>query len=132
MGNAVRFILRAGRETSIITAMKRRANWLGWSLHFMVGLVVGAFVGVFFVMPDWGAPTGCFAPHLVPYWLMGTSLFVGGLASEYGDRLWPVGEHIIPPDAPRHNQVSLFCSLAAGTAGAVLMVYAVGRNLGWV
>jgi hypothetical protein len=111
--------------------MKRQGNWLAWSLQFIVGLVIGGFVGLRILLRR-GIPMFWLSPNLVPYFLAGASLLGGGIASHYGDRLWLGAGYIIPNESPNQSDLSNNCSLVAGAAGVSLMVFAICRNLGWV
>ena len=111
--------------------MKRRANWLAWSLQFIFGLVIGGLVGVGVLMRRNSVNLFWMSPNLVPYFLIGAALLGAGLASHYGDRLW-LDDYIIPQESPKQSNLSRNCSFLAGAVGVGLMVYAVCRDFGWV
>jgi hypothetical protein len=110
--------------------MNRQANWLSWSLQFIIGLVVGGLGGLWLLMRR-GYSMFWLSPNLVPHFIAGASLLGGGLASYYGDRLW-LDDYIIPQEPPEQSDLSKNLSLLAGCAGVGLMLFAVLRYFGWI
>lgn len=98
----------------------RQADWLAWSLQYLVGLAVGAVIGI--------ASTGrrhnltLLAPDLLCPAMGGAALLFAGLASLIGDRLWIGSSYkFIPPDAPKHSLLSRVLSFLSMGAGAALI-----------
>jgi hypothetical protein len=98
----------------------RPADWLAWSLQYLLGLIVGAVIGV--------ASTGrrhtlsLLAPDLLFPAMGGAALLVAGLASLLGDQLWMGSlNKVIPQDAPSHSPLSKALSFLSMGVGAVLI-----------
>lgn len=101
--------------------MKKNADWMAWSLQFIVGLVVGAILGL----------RALREPELIPrqgaaFFILGTALIGGALASIYGDQLW-IGEsyRVIPPDAPEQSGTSRTVSMIIALTGGLCLLGAV-------
>ena len=103
---------------------KQGADWLGWSMQFVAGLVVGSIVGALLY------PGGVLRIHLLsreawPEFMLGIMLFGAGLASHYGDVLWIGGGYrVVPPDEMQHSIVSRRISFFVGACGAIRMLMA--------
>ncbi|MEK7949023.1 hypothetical protein [Luteolibacter soli] len=103
--------------------MKDSADWLAWTLQFILGLVVGAVVGVALILRlgiGYSMQFGVFATYLC-----GAGFVGGALASYHGDRLWlGHSSRIIAPNSVRNSSVSRAASVATGVTGVVLMAAA--------
>ena len=110
--------------------MKQGADWLAWFMQFVVGLVVGALIGTFFISR--GRRGGYWlAEDQVPDFLWGAALVWAGLASFYGDRLWiGLAYRVIPPNGIEHSPLSRFLSLATLAGGGGLILMALLRHFG--
>ena len=114
--------------------MKHGADWLAWSMQFVVGLVVGFFAGyyAFFylfrrsfrylrVIQD-----GEFITHL-----LGCALIGAGLASLLGDGLWTGSSNSYSStDGIRHSNASQIASIIFIALGCVLIVKVFLARLG--
>jgi len=100
---------------------KNAADWLAWSLQFLLGIVAGVIVGavlIFRTRVGFSMQAGSLAAFFC-----GGSLVGGALASYYGDRLW-LGHstRVIAPNSFRHSSASRMASMVTGSAGAALVV----------
>ena len=121
----------AGPVTISLSAlMKRGADYVAWSLHFALGLVVGAVAGWFIVARVeriYGSLR--LSEANLWLWLLGAGLIGGGLASRFGDRLWiGLSYRIIPPDEPAHDETSRAASVMVGIGGGVVAIAALLRH----
>lgn len=109
--------------------MKQRADWLAWSLQFVVGLAVGAILGLYITWRGWRFGTSTPSQHFLM--LVAGAAFVGaGLASYYGDRLWFGSSYrVISPDEIPHSTTSKVLSITTGVVGGGLILIALLRNL---
>ena len=98
--------------------MKQRADWLSWSLQFIVGFVAGAISALYVQHQSSGHDLlTCFS------FTLGSALIVAGLASLYGDWLWIGSSYrVIPPDDLQHSNVSRSVSVATAIFGAGLLL----------
>lgn len=114
--------------------MKRSADWLAWSLHFVVGLAVGAFIGVAIVSRRRRFGSGCWlAPEQAPFFICGAALLGAGLASLYGDRLWLGSSfRVIPPTDIQHSNTSRILSIVMVFAGSITLAAVILRHFGLV
>jgi hypothetical protein len=105
----------------MVDPTKHSADWLAWTLQFLLGLVVGAAVGIAIILRI-GVGYSMGAGVLATY-VCGAALIGGALASYYGDRLW-LGQssRIIAPNTVRNSSTSRATSMAAGAAGVSLIV----------
>jgi hypothetical protein len=98
-----------------------KANWLSFGMHFVFGMFVGCAIGLFTIARR---RHGIWLHEelIVPY-LFGTSLICAGLGAKLGDQFW-IGDRyrVIPPDAPSHNNTSLYLSITAIMSGGVFVV----------
>ena len=116
--------------------MKRSADWLAWALQLIVGLGVGAFVGLQIISRgSWvvagytATPCLLLAIEEVPTFLWGAAFIGGAMASCFGDRLWiGLSYRLIPPEAPQQSNASRFASLGIGVLGCLLILLAVYHN----
>jgi hypothetical protein len=104
--------------------MKRRANWIGWTMHGFLGLLVGAGIGLFIIHRRGGV--FWIDNDLIAPFLIGAACIGAGLGSRYGDRLW-IGDnyHMLPPDEPEQSHLSdwlSWCLVGAGIATCVVTV----------
>jgi hypothetical protein len=102
----------------------KQADWLSFTLHFIFGLVVGFFVGLYSITRN-ASGTNLAEEFIIPF-LFGASLIGAGLATKLGDRLW-IGDNcrIIPPDAPRHSQVSYYSAISTIVLGSAVVVFSI-------
>ncbi len=111
--------------------MKNSADWLGWSLQFIVGLVVGTVAGLMILLRI-NRHVGDLHLSVANFGMIlcGTGLVGGGIASIYGDRLWLGWScRVIPLDDISQSTASLKASYAACTLGCVIVVSAVIRHI---
>jgi hypothetical protein len=107
--------------------MKHGADWLAWSLRFIFGLFVGAFVGTWLISRRFGFPLVGYDLFFI--FILGAALVGGAVASHYGDELWlHLVYRVFPPNAPEQSNLSNVCSLVIGNCGVLLMLFAVCRN----
>ena len=112
--------------------MKRGADWLAWSLQFVVGLVVGAFIGLAIISRSRSFGGGLWlVSEQVSTFICGMALIGGGLASFFGDQLW-VGStyRVIPPDGIKHSSASRIVSVVTGVLGGILALTSVLQHFG--
>lgn len=109
--------------------MNKRADWLAWSLQFLVGTVVGAACSCIFLRGGHrGIPI--IDRETSPAFILGAALIGAALASYYGDQLWVGSSYrVIPPDEPRHSVTSRRVSIIIGCIGVVLVLIALIRSL---
>lgn len=113
--------------------MKRSADWLAWSLQFIVGLAVGAFIGIAIIARRRRFGGGWWlASDQVSTLVLGAALIGAGLASFYGDKLW-LGSafRVIPPDGIKHSDTSRMVSIISGLLGVVFLLAAILRHFGF-
>ncbi len=112
--------------------MNQRADWLAWSLQFVVGLVFGALISLCFIRGGGGRRSlPLIIPSIAPSFTLGAALVGAALASYYGDQLWLDSSYrVIPPDAPQHSDISRRVSLITGIVGGGLILFAVARSFG--
>jgi len=114
--------------------MRRKADWLGWSLQFMFGSLIGALLGFVAISrrPTYIRHSGwSVTDEVVTHFIIGAALLGGAIASHYGDRLW-TEYRVIPPDGPDQSSFSVLLSVLAGAAGVALMAFAILRTFGVV
>lgn len=111
---------------------KPQTNWFIWSLHFVLGLIIGGSIGLligFRMMRFaliWHRPTD--------YWelgsiMLGVGLIVGGMASYKGNRFW-FKPSLWDPAEPVQGRNSHILSVGLGMAGVVISATTVVRFLG--
>jgi hypothetical protein len=97
------------------------------ALHLVVGLIVGGLIGFFVVLrirADQGAVNG------IGLVVAGFALVMGGVASQYGDRLWlHSASSIISTEAPKQNRLSWIASGLIGSVGICVILFSLARNL---
>lgn len=106
----------------------RRADWLGWSLQFIFGFMVGVILG-FFLISRRRHPGWLVNGEVVHHFILGAGLLSAAVASHFGDQLW-VDYRVIPPDVPDQSRFSILLSVMAGVSGVGLMAFAVLRTMG--
>ena len=110
--------------------MNKHADWLSWSLHFILGLAVGGIGSLYFVQGGRRC-IPLITVEAVPWFMFGGALIGASLASRFGDRLWLGSSYrVIPPDEPRQNTASRWTSHIVGCIGAVFAVLALARSFG--
>ena len=94
---------------------KTSADWFSWVLQFILGFVVGAFGTLALIFDEDRATIN--PPAWTPLITLGIALIGGSVTSYCGDKLW-IGDsyRLIPPDEPKHNNLSRTCSVEARTA----------------
>ena len=107
------------RNLRYLHVRRTEADWTAWILHYLFGLPLGACMS--FLLP---------APFYHGYSLLcmiGGGMFMGGIASFFGDEYWLADadfhEHF-PERAPARSSVSRILSIASVAAGAACMFYA--------
>lgn len=110
--------------------MKRSADWLAWSLQFVVGLAVGAFIGVAIISRRRRFGSGWWlAPEQASFFICGAALLGAGLASFYGDRLWLGSSfRVIPPKDIEHSKASRIVSIVTVFAGSITLASVILRH----
>jgi uncharacterized membrane protein YeaQ/YmgE (transglycosylase-associated protein family) len=103
------------------------ADWLGWSLQFILGLIVGCVLGAVLITRRrhgfW------MASEAIPAYLFGSALIGAAIASYHGDRLWLGSSYrIIPADGIRHNAKSRAASISTGVVGGILVLAAILKH----
>ena len=105
---------------------QERADWLGWSSHFVAGSVMGTIAGCL-CLPGKFQPTFVSATEF-PIFLSGLALLGGAIASFYGDELWIGATYrVILPMPPKHSRRSRLTSLGVAIAGSLLVTIALHR-----
>jgi hypothetical protein len=105
------------------------ADWTAWILQFILGTAVGA-VGGFFLLArlrrNFQLET---EPQL--FFVTGSALITGALATLYGDRFWMGDSHrVIPPDEMARSRKSKLVSGLVMLVGMGLMGYALATTFG--
>ena len=105
-----------------MTSRKQEADWVAWVLHFIVGALVGGFIGLTLARKDHKAGGGFWMDEaMVPYFVLGVALIFGAVASSEGDRLWVgLSYRMIPPEGIQQSKLSRRISLALGCIGVLL------------
>ena len=110
--------------------VKNSADWLAWTLQFLLGLVAGAIVGAVIILRT-RVGFSMQAGVLVTYFC-GAAFIGGALASYYGDRLWlGPSSRIISPHSLQRSSTSRVASMASGAAGAALVAVALMKHCGF-
>jgi hypothetical protein len=108
--------------------MKRQADWFAWSLQFILGLIVGVFLG-FCILGKRRGSDGWLNLEQMPIFILGAALIGAGLASFHGDRLWLGSSYsVISPDGIEHNDKSRIASIITGALGVTLILIAILRH----
>jgi hypothetical protein len=65
--------------------------------------------------------------HVLIYFIIGTGLILGAIATQKGDRIWMMGRYtrFLPPEKIQQSKFSRLCSILIGITGAGLVMYAV-------
>jgi len=113
--------------------MSKQADWVAWTLHFILGLVVGGLFGLFFIYGGSSRrrprPLWLSADLHLP-WLVGTALIGAALASLHGDKLWIGNRYkVIPPDGLKHSPTSKLSSYITLALGTILLSLALITQL---
>lgn len=113
--------------------MKNKADWLGWSMQLVFGLILGGVLGVIVWLRRHNG-TWLAEDRVLPF-LAGCALIGAGLTSHYGDRIFyglfqETSYRVIPPDAPERNAASRCCSVLLGLGGVGCVVMALRGNFG--
>ena len=108
-----------------------KADWLAWTLQFIVGSVIGALIGYVTVCPRRYSGISLLARQDIHPFTLGAAFLGGALASYYGDRLW-LEDRVIPNDSVPQSYNSLACSVTLGAVGVGLMICAILRTVGWL
>ena len=109
---------------------KPAADWLGWSLQWVFGLVVGWFCSFLFTH-NGPRSIALVTPQAFPGFSVGVALLAAAAASRKGDRLWLGSSYrVIPPDPLLQSRASVIASTVTGIVGAVLVLIALGRSYG--
>jgi hypothetical protein len=110
--------------------MNERADWLAWSLQFLLGLVVGGVLSVIFIRGG-RRSIPLIAREDAPLFMLGAAFIGAALASHYGDALWLGNSYrVSPPDKPRHSLASVWASRVVGLIGGLLVLVALVRSFG--
>lgn len=102
----------------------KQADWLSFAMHFIFGLVVGFFVGLYSVTRS-ASGLNLADASIIPF-LFGASLVGAGLGAKLGDRLWLGNSYIIiPPDTPRHSRVSCYSAISTIVLGSAMVTFSI-------
>ena len=103
--------------------MKKDADWASWTMQFIIGMVVGAFLGVIpcLALSRYAARSSITTVDAL-YVICATSLAVAGLAAYKGDRLWFGKPSIFIPMGHKHSHLSKTLALLIAIAGFTLVV----------
>jgi hypothetical protein len=105
-----------------------KADWLAWGLQLVFGFIIGAAVGFMLISKrrrwSYGGSGWWVNGDVVPYFIIGTGLLVGAVATVMGDNLW-LGYSIFPDVGFHQTNFSRLCSILIGIAGAGMMIYAI-------
>ena len=95
------------------------------ALQFIVGLVVGAIVGVGVISRRRYHGGFMLDPEQAAKFFFGAALIGAGLASQYGDRLWfGLSYRVVPPDGIKHSDASRLVSRVTMLWGGALVIFA--------
>ena len=127
-------MIRSDHRAEDVMLMRHNADWIGWCLHYIMGIVVGCILGAIIVIPK-----RRFHAHLWmetqfrPYFIGGVAMIVAGVASIYGDELWQ-GEmyRTFEPQVPDASPLSRSLSFISIIVGVLLCGFAMGQNFGWM
>ena len=117
---------------SMMQGEPRKADWMSFVMHFVIGLFPGCLIGWMIINPPRRGMRGdgiWLDDDLIFPFLLGTSLIIAGIAATYGDRLW-IGNNyrVIPPDAARHSKISMYLARFTIIFGAALAFYALYKH----
>ncbi|WP_395743014.1 hypothetical protein [Prosthecobacter sp.] len=107
------------------SSAKRGASWFSWSLHLLLGLTLGFFLGCIVwnsLRRNRLADEGQFL-HIV----CGVSLLAGAFTSYWGDRAW-FAPTVFAPDPPPQSRASHAWSIIIGAAGLGTLGLALYRH----
>jgi hypothetical protein len=106
-------------------ASQSKADWFAWGAHLLFGLFLGSGIGLVvafrLVRIDWVREEG-----FLPLFL-GMALFVGAMASHFGERLWD-NVSIWDTACPPRSKLSKAVSVVIGAYGLLLLSYALWRG----
>ena len=117
-----------------VMLMRPNADWIGWCLHYIMGIVVGGILGAIIVIPKRRLhPDLWMETEFMPYFIGGIAMIVAGFASIYGDELWQ-GEmyRTFEPHGPDASPLSRTLSFISIIVGVLLCGFAIGQNFGWM
>ena len=106
---------------------REQADWFSFWLHFLLGAVVGPFLGLAIIAQRRGSIW--LNEDLILPFLIGAAMAGGGFGALYGDRLW-LGDNyrVIAPDTHKHSSWSSGLAIAAVVIGSMLMCYSFLRH----
>ena len=108
------------RNTRYLRSQRTEADWVAWILHYLFGFIFGACLSLL-LLP--GPLYGAYA-LLCP---IGGGMFIGGVASFFGDEYWLAdsdsSQHF-PTRAPERSSVTRILSIASGATGAACVINA--------
>ncbi len=115
--------------------MNRLGEWIGWALHYLLGLIAGGGLGVGLIYgrrPGFHSVlnSGLISQEVAFPFILGASLLGAGLGAWFGDRLWLSESYrIIAPEGPAHTSITKVASLASMVIGAAFIGYALYRQI---
>lgn len=110
--------------------MSKRADWMAWGLHLVLGLLAGGLMGGLAYPRRRSRDHFWLSEDLRLPFLIGAALLGAGLASLLGDELWLSGRYkVIPPNGVKHSQKSKICSYVCIAFGLCLMAFSIITQL---
>lgn len=100
---------------------KPRADWIAWSLQYVLGFILGAFGAWGLLNSGENQSVSRFEDWEMEFCL-GGALFLAGLAAFYGDRWWLSNAYqVVQADGVRHSKTSAGIAAISWLVGLVIM-----------
>ncbi len=114
--------------------MNRLGEWIGWAMHYILGLVVGGAIGAGMIYGRHGRrssmDSGLISQQVALPFILGASLLGAGFGALLGDRLW-MGDNyrVIAPESPANTSLTKITSIISIVIGAGFIGYALYRQI---
>lgn len=115
--------------------MTRLGEWIGWAMHYLLGLMVGGGLGLGLV---YGRKqryhsvmnSGVVSQEVAFPFILGVALLGAGIGAWFGDRFWMSESYrVIAPEGPAHTSITKMASVTSMVVGVCLIAYALYRQV---